>query len=122
MGSQVLYILAALLAFSAILLQIRSGRLREKYATFWIIFAFALLCVTGFPEFFSQIGLLVGIKYLSNFIFLLAFAAIFSVLVQISIEVSRVENQIQTLAEEITFLQSKLESENFKKNKTEDFS
>ena len=81
-------------------------KLREKYMITWIGLAFFVFL---FGVFFKQVnGLteILGFKVYSNFIFLFFGMCIGILVFQLSLNLSRQEDKIQTLAEELAILKS----------------
>lgn len=83
---------------------LRTRRIREKYAGIWIALAAAVVLVGIFPQIAFWISALVGVKTPINLLFATAFVVLLSVCIQLSSEVSNLEEETRTLAEEIALL------------------
>lgn len=96
----ILAVMAAILVISLLAI----FNLREKYMATWIGLA---LFVFLFGVFFKQINQLtqiIGFKVYSNFLFLFFGICITILVFQLSLNLSRQEDKIQTLAEEIAII------------------
>lgn len=87
---------------------LRRKVLREKYAIVWL--AMALLIIFGalFPGVVNEFSKRIGFQYLSNFVLFFFGITNFLISMQLSISIGKAENQIQTLAEEIAIIKSKI--------------
>lgn len=91
----------------AIVELLRRKVLREKYAIVWLGMAALLIFGAAFPGFVNELSKTFGFQYLSNFV-LFCFGVINLLLaMQLSLSIGKVENQVQTLAEELALLKSK---------------
>ncbi len=98
----------ALVVFLVVLL--RRRRLREKYATTWIVLALGVCGLGAFPHLVEAIASAVGVETPSNLIFALALMVLLGVCIQLSIEITELEEETRTLAEEMALLRFDLES------------
>lgn len=88
---------------------LRRRRLREKYAALWIVVAVLVLVAAFFPQITTTFAELVGVTAPVNLVFFLGLLVLLVVCVQLSAEVSGLEQQNQTLAEECALLRNRLE-------------
>lgn len=88
---------------------LRRRRLREKYAALWISLALVVIVVGAFPGLLFRLADLVGIAAPINLVFFLALLVLLVVCVQLSAEVSSLEHEAQTLAEESALLRNRIE-------------
>lgn len=87
---------------------LRRKALREKYAVVWLLLALSLVGGAIFPKTINEISQFLGFQFLSNFVlFILGIINIF-VAIQLSLSISKSENEIQILAEEIALLKLEL--------------
>lgn len=98
---------AVMLVFMVELL--RRRRLREKYAALWITVAVLVLVVVAFPHLLERVAATVGVTVPVNLVFFVALLLLLIVCVQLSAEVSTLERETQTLAEEVALLRNRLE-------------
>ena len=83
---------------------LRTRRLREKYAAVWIVLTGAVVVVGVFPQVAFWLARLVGVQTPVNLVFALAVVVLLLVCVQLSVEVSGLEAETRTLAEEVALL------------------
>ena len=106
------YWLVDLLLLFSIFELLRRKVLKEKYAVVWLGLAFILILGAIFPERINQLSLKLGFQYLSNFVLFFLIVINLFIAMQLSLSVGKVENQVQSLAEEIAILKSKVDSGN----------
>ncbi|HEV2309907.1 MAG TPA: DUF2304 domain-containing protein [Acidimicrobiia bacterium] len=102
-----IHVLAILLAIAALLLTarlVRRGGLRSKYALLWITSAALLLPLSLFPGLLDWYAHLIGIHYPPTALALTAMAVLFVVAFNFSWELSRTEDRVRRLAEEVALL------------------
>lgn len=97
----------ALVVFLVVLL--RKRRLREKYATAWIVVALGVCILGAFPGTVESIASIVGVETPSNLLFALALLVLLLVCIQLSVEVTMLEEETRTLAEELSLLRFDVE-------------
>jgi hypothetical protein len=85
---------------------LRRRTLREKYAAFWLLLSLILLIFAVFPSSLGKLSSTFGFEVSSNFFILLVMFFLMFVVMQLSLEVGKLEHEAQRLAEEIS-LQSK---------------
>jgi hypothetical protein len=83
---------------------LRTRRIREKYAGIWIGMAAAVIILGLFPQLAFWLSDLVGVETPVNLVFAAAFVVLLLVCIQLSAEVSNLEEETRTLAEEIALL------------------
>ncbi len=89
----------------ALLFQLlRTRRIREKYAGVWVLLAVAVIVLGVFPRLAFWVSGLVGVEVPSNLLFTIAFVVLLGVCIQLSSEISNLEDETRTLAEEIALL------------------
>lgn len=82
----------------------RSRRIREKYAAAWITLAAAVVVLGAFPAVLTGMARFLGVQTPVNLLFLVSGAVLLVVCVQFSVEISQLEEETRTLAEEIALL------------------
>ncbi len=87
----------------------RRRRIREKYAAVWIAMALAVVVLGAFPRLAVWLASLAGVQTPANLVFALAFVVLLLVCIQLSVEVSNLEEETRTLAEEIALLRFDVE-------------
>ncbi|GIG20184.1 hypothetical protein Cch01nite_09080 [Cellulomonas chitinilytica] len=88
---------------------LRSRRVREKYAFIWIAVGIAVAILAAFPELMLGLTSLVGIQTPSNLLFSASLIVLLFVCIQLSVEVSGLEEETRTLAEEVALLRLDVE-------------
>lgn len=83
---------------------LRTRRIREKYAAVWILVALAVVVLGAFPRLLVGFTALVGVGLPVNLLFALAFVTLLTVCIQLSSELSSLEEESRTLAEEVALL------------------
>ena len=107
---QIISLLTAFLVMLFIGRLIIRGKLREEYAIIWMVCTFILIVFSIWRKGLEQIALAVGVYYPPSLVFLGAIFAILIFLIHLSVVVSRLQNQIKTLTQEIALLKSQLET------------
>ncbi|MBF0686346.1 MAG: DUF2304 domain-containing protein [Cellulomonas sp.] len=109
MNGHLFALLGALVTLVFMFELLRRRRLREKYASLWIVVALLVLVAAVFPAVTEWLSALVGITTPVNLVFFLGLLVLLVVCVQISAEVSELELENQTLAEEVALLRLRVE-------------
>ena len=97
----------ALVAFLVVLLRLR--RLREKYAFIWIAVALGVCVLGAFPNLVMTLARLAGVQTPANLLFSASLLVLLLVCIQLSVEVTVLEEETRTLAEEIALLRLDVE-------------
>lgn len=87
---------------------LRTRRVREKYTAIWIVVAVAICTLGAFPRVVFWLAHVVGVKTPVNLLFALAALVLLIVCLQLSAEVSSLEEKSRTLAEEVAILDLRL--------------
>ena len=97
----------ALVVFLLFLL--RTRRLREKYAFIWLAVA-VVICVLGaFPNLVGRLARVAGVQTAANLLFAASLFVLLFVCIQLSVEVSALEEETRTLTEEVAILRLEVE-------------
>lgn len=97
----------ALVAFLVLLL--RRRRLREKYAFIWIAVALGVCVLGAFPNLVGTLARLAGVQTSANLLFSASLLVLLFVCIQLSVEVTVLEEETRTLAEEVALLRLDVE-------------
>jgi hypothetical protein len=106
------YIFAMVLALATLLLLLwllRARRLREKYAILWIGLAVGVCVLGAFPRFLFVIASFSGVETPVNVLFSGSIVVLLLVSVQLSSEVSNLEEETRTVAEAVALLQARVD-------------
>ena len=107
-------IVSALLAavVVAIILKLqRRGGMVSKYGLLWMIISALMLVLAAAPDVADTVGGWLGVDYTPSLVFMAALGFVLIVLVQYSWELSRTEQRIQVLMEEVALLRRELEDQ-----------
>lgn len=99
---------AAILIVSLITL-LRLRRLKEKYATLWIILGVASAVVGAVPPLAGTLADVLGVENPANLLFAAAIFVLLMVCIQLSLEVSSLEESVRTVTEEHALLRQEVE-------------
>ena len=83
-------------------------RLREKYAAIWIALAVAVCVLGAFPDLVFWLTRLTGVEVPANLVFALAMSVLLAVCLQLSGEISNLEEETRTIAEEHALLEARV--------------
>jgi hypothetical protein len=101
-------VVAALLLIALFWL-LRTQRLREKYSVLWFAVIVGVVLLTFVPAITGWLTGLVGVTTPINLVFILAFLVLLVVCIQLSIEISTLEESARTVAEEVALLRLEME-------------
>ncbi|MBO3086711.1 DUF2304 domain-containing protein [Cellulomonas dongxiuzhuiae] len=87
---------------------LRRRRLREKYAGIWLVVSLAIIVLALFPGLAVALARVVGVETPSNLLFATSLGVLLLVTVQLSTEVSGLEEETRTLAEASALLAERL--------------
>lgn len=87
---------------------LRRHQLREKYAVLWIVIGLAILALVLFPGLLYWGAELFGIRVPVNLLFAATFLLVLGVCLHLAYEVSRSEDRIRRLSEEVALLRVKV--------------
>jgi hypothetical protein len=108
-GGYLVALVGGLVTLGFMIELLRRRRLREKYAALWIGVAVVVLLGALFPQLTTWLAELVGVTAPVNLVFFLGMLVLLIVCVQLSGEVSGLEHENQTLAEESALLRNRIE-------------
>lgn len=109
MGNLAAFLLA--LAIVALVVEmLRRKKLREKYAALWLVVGVATLVLAAFPRLLNIVAEFVGVQLPSNLLFTMSILMLLGVCLHLSWEISVVEDETRTLAEEVAILRSQIEA------------
>ncbi|MHA7303496.1 DUF2304 domain-containing protein [Pseudarthrobacter sp. MDT1-22] len=109
MGNTLAAFIFAAVMVGIVLELVRRKTFREKYAALWLIIGASALVLAGWPDLLASVSKLVGIQVASNLLFALCIILLLGVCLHLSWELSVVEDENRTLAEEVAILRSSVE-------------
>jgi hypothetical protein len=101
---ELVVLVASLLLLAFIVEVVRRRRLSEGYALLWIAVGVGVLLLGVLRPLVDRLSRLVGVSYGANLVFAVAIVFLVVVCVNLSMHVSRLEEKVQTLAEEVALL------------------
>jgi len=105
---QYLSIIGSLILLAFILILIRNKKIKEEYSLLWLIVSLVFLFFSIWRDALDYLAHLAGIAYAPAAIFLIFFIAVFMILVQFSIIISKLSEQNKRLIQEIGLLKMEL--------------
>src|SRR5690242_17484403 len=88
---------------------LRRRHLRGKYAVLWLVLSVAMMVFALVPGLLDGLAELVGVQVPANLLFFAAILVLLAVVMQLSYESGRLEEETRTLAEEIGILRYEVE-------------
>lgn len=104
MNVQVVGIIGAAMVLAVMVELLRRRQLREKYAALWLLVGLAVLTLALAPGLLAWVAASLGFEVPANFLFLVALILLLGVTVHLSWELSRVEEETRSLAEDVGIL------------------
>lgn len=104
MSGYVFAVALTVIVLALLFFLMRRRRIREKYAAIWVALAVAVVVLGLFPHLAVWLAARVGVETPVNLVFALAFVVLLLVCIQLSVEVSNLEEETRTLAEELALL------------------
>ena len=89
---------------------LRRKKLREKYAILWLSVGALTVVLAAFPHLLGVAAGLVGVQLPSNLLFILSILLLLGVCLHLSWEISVIEDETRTLAEEVAILRAQIEA------------
>ena len=99
----------SLIALGFVLQLLRTRRLREKYAGLWLVVLISIIVLALFPEIAFRVASAVGVRTPSNLLFASSVLVLLLVSIQLSTEVSRLEEETRTIAERTALVAHRVE-------------
>lgn len=109
MGNTLAAFVFAAVMVGIVLELVRRKIFREKYAALWLIIGASALVLAGWPDLLNSVSKLLGIQVASNLLFAMCIVLILGVCLHLSWELSVVEDENRTLAEEVAILRTSVE-------------
>lgn len=92
----------------AVLLMLRVGKLREKYAVLWLVVGGLTIVLGLFPSMLDFAASVVGVRVPANLLFALSIVLLVGVGLHVSRELTILEDETRILAEEVALLRSSI--------------
>ncbi len=105
---QTIAIVVSVFFLLLILYLIKNKRIKEEYSLLWIFFSVIFILFSVWREGLDYIAGLIGIAYPPAALFMVLLMAIFLILIEFSIIISKLADKNKTLAQEIGILRQEL--------------
>lgn len=120
--TQYIAIAVSVALFVYILYLVRKKRIKEEYSLLWLFSSAIFIFFSIFRGLLEEFARLVGIAYAPAALFLILLLAVFLILIEFSIIISKLAERNKNLAQEIGILKEELEKlkgDNKEKNRTQ---
>jgi hypothetical protein len=98
--NRLLFVFLAIVILALVLDLMRRSVLREKYAVVWFLTSITFIVFAIWPGFVTSLSSSLGFETPSNFVFGLVIILLLAVVMQLSLEVGKLEDKVQILADE----------------------
>jgi hypothetical protein len=106
------FVILVSVALAAVVLRyVRKWRLREEYSLLWLLLSAAMLLLASFEGIMEWTAERLDVAYPPAVMFFVAIAFVVVMLFHYSLEISRLSDQSRRLAQELSLLRSRLETE-----------
>ena len=113
-------LVGSVLILAGIVELLRRRQLKEKYAVLWLIVGLVLVVFTAFPALLTRISSALGVAVPTNLLFFVAILFLVGVVLHLSWEASRLENETRKLAEDLAIMRMDLNELKREKEVSED--
>ena len=96
--------------FLYILFLVRNKKIKEEYSLLWLFSSFVFIVFSLWRNGLEYFAKLMGIAYPPAALFLILLLAVFLILIEFSINISKLSEKNKILAQEIALLRNELES------------
>ena len=113
-------LVGSVLILAGIVELLRRRQLKEKYAVLWLVVGLVLVVFTAFPALLTRISTALGVAVPTNLLFFVAILFLVGVVLHLSWEASRLENETRKLAEDMAIMRMDLNELKREKEACED--
>lgn len=114
---RILMIMGAVFLMVFMIKRIRQSKMKIEYTVFWIIFSGILVLMGIFPQVFYWISELLGFQAPINMIYLVIIFVLIVKLFLTSVQISQLENKVDSLTQQIAIDRKKDQERSFSENK-----
>ena len=107
--TQVIAIVVSISLFLYILYLVRKKKIKEEYSLLWLSSSFVFILFSIWRDGLEYFAKLIGIAYPPAALFLILLLAIFLILIEFSINISKLSEKNKILAQELALLRNELE-------------
>ena len=111
---RIILIIASLLCFAWIVMNIRKAKVRIEDAVFWICFSAVLVLISVFPQLIDWGARITGIQSAQNFLFLVVLFILIVKLFRMTLRLSQVDSRLQHLVQTIAIEEREKEEKEIK--------
>jgi len=108
--TQYIAIAVSISLFLYILFLVRNKKIKEEYSLLWLFSSFIFIVFSIWRDGLEYFAKLMGIAYPPAALFLILLLAVFLILIEFSINISKLSEKNKILAQEIALLRNELES------------
>jgi hypothetical protein len=108
MKLNVLTVVVGVLLLAVIFEMLRRRQLREKYAVLWIIVGLGVIPLAVFPRGLDRVASLIGVASGVSLVLFLGVIVLLLICTHLSWEVSQLEEETRSLAEEVALIRTRL--------------
>ncbi|HSB60420.1 MAG TPA: DUF2304 domain-containing protein [Vicinamibacteria bacterium] len=102
-------VLLSLIIFGMILELVRRRRLREEYATLWLLTGAAMVVLVVWERLLLGLTEMIGAVMASTTLFLFSWLFLLAIVIHYSVIISRLTTQVKNLAQELAILTAHVE-------------
>jgi hypothetical protein len=106
--TQVIAVIVSLSLFVYILYLVRKKKIKEEYSLLWLFSSMVFIFFSIWREGLEYFARLVGIAYPPAALFLILMLAIFLILIEFSVIISRLSEESKILAQELALLKDRM--------------
>ena len=111
---RIILILASLLCFTWIVMNIRKAKVRIEDSVFWICFSAFLVLLSIFPQLIDWGARVTGIQSSQNFLFLAILFILIVKLFRMTLRLSQLDSKLQRLVQSLAIVEKEQQEERFR--------
>lgn len=111
MSTYLVALVGSLLVLAGIVEMLRRRQLSEKYAALWLVVGVLILVLAVFPGLLVSLSNALGVALPTNLLFFVGIVFLTSVVLHLSWELSRLEDETRKLAEDLAILRLDVEEQ-----------
>lgn len=120
MPSNIFFLILAALVIVMVIVQVSNQKMKEKYAALWLVISLLIMVLALFPSLLSWLAGVTGVVMPVNLLFLLSIIMLIGVALHLTLEVSKLSEDVRTLAEEIAILKARFNQKEVSSQVSED--
>lgn len=88
---------------------VRTRKIKEQFALLWVLLAVVLLIIPLSIDLLDAFAFAIGVDYPPGLLFLIAFIGILFILIQFSMTISQMTDQIKNIAQDLALLSKRVQ-------------